>query len=100
MLTSQFTLPPSVTLTSIQKLRNALAAREQLLRRIITAFERQYAGTLDDLNRRLAACEIAEHPAWEDAIEWGNALDQLAQVQLTQGIAAWLTNLLKPSSAS
>jgi hypothetical protein len=49
---------------------------------------------LAELNRRLDTREIDEHPAWEDAIEWGSALDQLAQVQLNQSIVTWLTHLL------
>jgi hypothetical protein len=90
----QPSLPPSVTLDGVRKLNASIAAREQALRQIIAGFERKYACSLAELNRRLEAREIAEHPAWEDAIEWGNALDQLAQVQLNQSIVTWLTHLL------
>ena len=88
------TLPPSVTLDAVKKLGAAMVSREQFLRQSIAGFERKYACSLAELNRRLELRQIAEHPAWEDAIEWGNAVDQLSQVQLTQSIIAWLTRLL------
>jgi hypothetical protein len=87
-------LPPSITLDGVRKLNATIAAREQFLRQTIAGFERKYACSLSELNRRLEVHEMAEHPAWEDAIEWGNALDQLAQVQLNQSIVTWLTHLL------
>ena len=88
----QPSLPPSVTLDGVRKLNATIAAREQALRDGASL-----AGAILPLqrpSRRLDAREIAEHPAWEDAIEWGNALDQLAQVQLNQSIVTWLTHLL------
>jgi hypothetical protein len=97
---STLTLPPSVTLDSLRKLSADLASRAEFLRRRSEGFERNYACSLDELNRRLAARQIAEHPAWEDSIEWGNAADQLAQVELLQSIVSWLISSLKPSSSS
>lgn len=69
-----------VAATPLEEMR---AAAEQLLRQLIANFERRYVCTLDELNSRLNNREIAEHPAWEDAIEWGNATDLLSQLQLT-----------------
>lgn len=94
------TLPPSVTPDAVRKLSAALAAREQFLRESIASFERRYACSLDELNRRLDVRQISEHPTWEDAIEWGNAVDQLAQIELMRNIVSWLINLLKPSPSS
>ena len=93
-------LPSSVTPDRVQRLSADLRVREQFLRQLIAGFERQYACSLDELNRRLQARQMAEHPTWEDSIEWGNAIDQLAQVQLTQSIVSWLINLLTPSKSS
>ena len=90
----QPSLPPSITLEGVRKLNASIAAREQFLRQTIAGFERKYACSLAELNRHLDTREITEHPAWEDAIEWGSALDQLAQVQLNQSIVTWLTHLL------
>jgi hypothetical protein len=83
-----------VTLDSLRKLSADLASRAEFLRRRSEGFERNYACSLDELNRRLAARQIAEHPAWEDSIEWGNAADQLAQVELLQSIVSWLISSL------
>lgn len=94
------TLPPAITLDGVKQLSVELTSREQFLRQLASRFERQYNCSLDELYRRLGAREIAEHPAWEDSIEWGNAVDQLAQLQLTQSILAWLINLLTPSKSS
>jgi hypothetical protein len=93
-------LPPSITPERVRQLSADLRAREEFLRQITATFERRYNGTLDDLNRRLQQRQAPEHPAWEDAIEWGNALDQLAQIQLNQSIVTWLINLLTPSKSS
>ncbi|MBI4632172.1 MAG: hypothetical protein HZC38_07590 [Chloroflexi bacterium] len=90
------TLPPTVTFERVKKLGGDLVSREQLLRQIIERFERKYEFSLEELNRRLETRQIAEHPTWEDSIEWGNAVDQLSQIQLMQSILSWLINLLKP----
>lgn len=71
------TLPPAVTFDRVKKLGGDLASREQFLRQMIERFERKYAFSLDELNRRLETRQIAEHPTWEDSIEWGSAVDQL-----------------------
>jgi len=90
------TLPPTITFDRVKKLNVDLTSREQLLRQMIERFERKYGFGLDELNRRLETRQVVEHPTWEDSIEWGNAVDQLAQVQLMQSILSWLINLLKP----
>ena len=90
------TLPPTVTFERVKKLTDDLLSREQFLRQMIERFERKYRFNLDELNRRLEARQIVEHPSWEDSIEWGNAVDQLSQIQLMQSILSWLINLLKP----
>ena len=76
-------LPPTVQPDGVRKLSLSLASREQFLHQVIAGFERKYQSSLDELNTRLEARQIAEHPAWEDSIEWGNATDQLAQIELT-----------------
>jgi hypothetical protein len=68
-----------VAATPIDEMR---AAAEQLFRQLITDFERRYSCTLDELNSRLNRQEIAEHPTWEDAIEWGKASDQLSKIRV------------------
>jgi len=87
-------------LDGVKQLGVGLTSREQFPRQLASRFEHQYNCSLDELNRRLEAREIAEHPAWEDSIKWGNAVDQLAQLQLTQSILAWLINSLTPSKSS
>lgn len=93
-------IPPSITPERVRKLSHDLRAREQFLRQMVVNFEHRYSGSLDDLHRRLQTRQIAEHPAWEDSIEWGNAVDQLAQIQFNQSIVTWLINLLTPSKSS
>ena len=70
-------LPPTVKPDGVRQLSLSLASREQFLRQLIAGFERKYPPSLEELNRRLEARQIAEHPAWEDSIEWGNAIDQV-----------------------
>lgn len=93
-------LPPSITLDGVRKLSADLGSRQRFLRQLIKGFERRYACSLEELNRRLNERDVSEHPTWEDSIEWGNALEQLAQAELMQAIATWLINSLKPSPSS
>ena len=93
-------LPSTVTLENVQQLKVALASRAQLLRQIIAEFEGRYQCSLSELNAQIAVRQRVEHPTWEDSIEWGNAVDQLSQIQLTQSIVVWLINLLTRSASS
>ena len=94
------TLPSTVTLDSVQHLSAALASREEFLRQLVYGFEHKHKRSLDEFNQQLETRQVSEHPAREDLIEWGNASDQLAQVELMRSILAWLTSLLKPSASS
>ena len=46
---------------------------------------------------QLETGQIEAHPAWEDAIEWRNAVEQLDRIQLGESIFQWLQDLLRQS---
>jgi hypothetical protein len=94
------TLPSQVTPRTIRRLQDETAGRQMLLERIVAQFERRYSCSLDVLEARLACREIEEHPAWEDSIEWRNAVEQLQAVEVNQSILAWLNGLLSQSPDS
>ncbi|MCB0176447.1 MAG: hypothetical protein KDJ97_38470 [Anaerolineae bacterium] len=91
---------PNISAGELANLQQEVRARETLLQQRIAVFEKQYQCSLLELEQKLEAQEIAEHPAWEDSIEWRNALEQLEQIKLSSSIFAWLQNLLTQSAAS
>ncbi len=54
------------------------------MQQVIDTFESQYGFTLAELERKLNTLEIDEHPAWEDSIEWRNAIEQLERIELSE----------------
>ena len=94
------TLPSKVTLTTVRRLQDETTGRQMFLERVVAQFERRYGCSLDVLEARLARREIGEHPAWEDSIEWRNAIEQLQAVEVHRSILAWLNSLLSQSSDS
>ncbi len=93
---SSLTLP-DITPDKLQRLNYDILNRQQILRQIISAFEARYGSSLPELERKLENREIEEHPAWEDSIEWRNALEQLNSARLSEKIFQWLQNLLTRS---
>ena len=78
--------PPNLTPDQLTGLQVEVSARQNLLRQIIIGFERRYRCSLEELERKLENMEISEHPAWEDSIEWRNAVEQLERIQLSESI--------------
>ena len=74
--------PPNLTPDQLTGLQVEVSARQNLLRQIIIGFERRYRCSLEELERKLENMEISEHPAWEDSIEWRNAVEQLERILL------------------
>ena len=72
--------PPNLTPDQLTGLQVEVSARQNLLRQIIIGFERRYRCSLEELERKLENMEISEHPAWEDSIEWRNAVEQLVHL--------------------
>ncbi len=96
IMASSLTLP-DITVGSLKQLNIDVCNRERVLRQRILTFESRYSGSLVDLDRKLNTLEIEEHPAWEDSIEWRNAVEQLNSTQLSEKIFKWLQNLLTQS---
>jgi hypothetical protein len=84
----------------LESLRREVHARKNLLLQIIQTFESRYECSLEELERKLENREIDEHPAWEDSIEWRNAVEQFDRIQLSESIFTWLQTLLTQSAAS
>lgn len=94
------TLPHNVTPHHVHSLKESTTARELLLRQIVAGFERKYGTSLEVFEARLARGQVPEHPAWEDSIEWRNAVEELEQTHVSGSIFAWLDNLLAQSAIS
>jgi hypothetical protein len=76
-------------------LQSEVATRKQLLQQLTITFESRYHCSLPELEKQLSQVEINEHPAWEESIEWRNAVEQLERLQLSEGLLRWLQNGLK-----
>ncbi|MBI5652927.1 MAG: hypothetical protein HZC40_21135 [Chloroflexi bacterium] len=61
---------------------------------LIKRFETQHGSDLASFEARLKRKEIAEHPGWEIAIEWGSATDELEKLKLIKRALEWILNFL------
>ncbi len=68
---------PNISASKLAGLQSEVQTHRKLLQQRIAAFEKQYRCRLPELEQKLDNQEIEEHPAWEDSIEWRNALEQL-----------------------
>ena len=91
---------PNISANALAGLQQQVQGRRKLLEQQIAVFEKRYQCSLPELEQKLETQEIEEHPAWEDSIEWRNALEQLEQTELSGSIFAWLQNLLTLSASS
>lgn len=90
---------PNISASKLASLQSEVQTRRALLEQQIAAFEKRYQCRLPELEQKLVERKIEEHPAWEDSIQWRNALEQLEQTQLSGSIFAWLQNLLTQSAS-
>ncbi|HOU13058.1 MAG TPA: hypothetical protein PKZ84_08060 [Anaerolineae bacterium] len=90
------TFPPGITSFTLHQLQEEMQNRESLLQGIIQRFTQHYACDLATFEARLARGEGAEHPDWEDSIEWRNAVETLQQTRFMRSLLEWLLRLSVP----
>jgi len=61
---------------------------------IARQFEARHGCSLDVFERRIAEGAVPEHPSWEDALEWGTALDEVERLRTVREALQWILNLL------
>ena len=79
------------------RLRDSVNNVEQQIavyKSIVRQFEARHECTLEVFERRIAQGEIAEHPSWEEALEWGVALDEIERLGVIQRALQWILNFL------
>ena len=94
------TFPPGISQEALIQWLDEMRSRETLMRQMVLHFEKRYNGSLEALEARLARGEGAEHPDWEDSIEWRNAVETLQRTRLMKGLLEWLLRSITPSPAS
>ena len=62
---------------TLRRMLEETQGREIVLRQVIRDMETRYDCSLAELERRLSQGKGSEHPDWEDAIAWRNAVDAL-----------------------
>lgn len=93
-------LPTGISITTLEWWIEDNRARISFLESLIERLEKTYGSELPKLEARLERGEGREHPDWEDAIEWRNALEQLQQLQLQEELFVWLSRLDEQSIVS
>ncbi len=94
------TFPPGISQEALVQWLDETRSREALVCQMLRQFEKRYNGSLKALEARLAQGEGAEHPDWEDSIEWRNAIETLQRIRLMKGLLEWLLRSIAPSPAS
>jgi len=89
-----------ITPDAVESLRNEADTRQKMLQQIIGIYEARYRCSLTEFEKKIANVETDEHPAWEDSIEWRNAVEQLERIRLSENIFVWLKRLLKQLNES
>ena len=72
----------------IDRLQESVSTIEQQITTymsIIRQFEAQQGCTLETFERQIAQGEVPEHPSWEEALEWGTALDEIERLRICAG---------------
>jgi hypothetical protein len=89
-------LPGGISMEVLGNLLTDADGRTLLLQATIQRFEERYTLPLEALVARLARGEGAEHPDWEDSIEWRNAAETLQRTEKMRSLLEWLLRSTKP----
>ena len=89
-------LPGGISMEVLGNLLTDADGRTLLLQATIQRFEERYKMPLEALVARLARGEGAEHPDWEDSIEWRNAAETLQRTEKMRSLLEWLLRSTKP----
>ncbi len=73
----------------LQAVEKDISDRIALYRMIVRDFKKKYNCNLDEFEAKIKSREVVEHPCWEDAIEWGNALDELERLKTVKQALKW-----------
>jgi hypothetical protein len=90
------TLPTGVSREELIHLLEDQRGQEELSQTIIRCFQRRHDESLVALETRLARGKGREHPDWEDAIEWRNAVESLQRTQMMRTVLEWLLGSIVP----
>jgi hypothetical protein len=83
---------------SIERLQESVKELEQQIttyEEIVHQFEVRHGCSLKSYERQIAQREIPEHPSWEEALEWGIALDEIERLRIILRSLQWILNLLR-----
>ncbi|MBM3129363.1 MAG: hypothetical protein FJ009_12155 [Chloroflexi bacterium] len=95
----QSTLPAGISQATLTRWLSDAQNREALLQSVVQRFEQRHKQSLETFEARLNRGEGAEHPDWEDSIEWRNAFETLQQTRLMRRLWEWVLHSITPSRA-
>ena len=82
---------------SISRLQDSVSGIEQQIetyQNIVRQFEMQHRCALEDFEHEIKQGRVTEHPSWEEALEWGVAIDEIERLHTIQKALQWILNLL------
>ena len=82
---------------SADHLRDSVSNVEQQIATyasIVRQFEGRHGGTLETFEHQIVQGDVPEHPSWEEALEWGVALDEIERLRIIQKALQWILNFL------
>jgi len=82
----------------VDRLRDSVSNIEQQIvtyMSIVHQFEARHGCTLEVFEHQIAQGELPEHPSWEQALEWGVALDEIERLHVIQRALQWILNFLR-----
>ncbi|HHT9124915.1 MAG TPA: hypothetical protein ACFYD6_03755 [Candidatus Brocadiia bacterium] len=91
---SRGALPYNMDIEQLHAIERDISGRIALYRRIARSFNKKYNCNLEEFEGKIKSGEVAEHPCWEEAIEWGNALDELERLKTVKQALKWTANSL------
>ena len=72
----------------IDRLQESVSTIEQQISTYMSIsrqFEARHGCTLETFEHQIAQGEVPEHPSWEEALEWGTALDEIERLRICAG---------------
>ena len=80
------------------RLRDSVSNIEQQIAAyvsIVHQFEARHGCTLEAFEHQISRGEVPEHPSWEEALEWGVALDEIDRLCIIERALRWILNFLR-----
>lgn len=91
---SKDTLLSNMNSERLLAIKKDIADKIALYKKITRNFRKKYNCSLEEFEAKIKSGEVVEHPSWEEAIEWGNAIDELERLNTVKQALKWTATSL------